>query len=174
MSNATVEVDVREDIRLGREPFSKIMQAVAALGPDQRMLLIAPFEPVPLLQLLAKQGFQHTARANEAGDWEVLFTPQNRNSRTPGAANERSTRPARPANSAKTAAITEVDARGLEPPLPMVKILEALSTLPVGAELRGRTDRRPIHLYAQLEERGFSSQTEQQSDGTFLTHIRHS
>ena len=170
--NDTIQVDVRQDIRLGREPFSKIMQAVAALSPDQRMLLIAPFEPVPLLQLLAKQGFQHTARANAAGDWEVLFTPQNRNSGTPGMASDHSTQPARPATSAKAAEVIEVDARGLEPPLPMVKILEALSSLPAGAELHARTDRRPIHLYPQLEERGFGAQTEQQSDGTFLTHIR--
>jgi hypothetical protein len=56
--------------------------------------------------------------------------------------------------------------------MPMVKILEALATLPAGAELRGRTQRRPMHLYAQLEERGFSAQTEEQSDGSFLTYIR--
>lgn len=70
------------------------------------------------------------------------------------------------------APVVEVDARGLEPPQPMVKILEALAALPAGAELRARTDRRPVHLYAQLKERGFTATTEEQSDGTFLTHIR--
>ena len=70
------------------------------------------------------------------------------------------------------APVVEVDARGLEPPQPMVKILEALAALPAGAELRARTDRRPIHLYAQVKERGFAAATEEQSDGSFLTHIR--
>ncbi len=68
--------------------------------------------------------------------------------------------------------VVEVDARGLEPPQPLVKILESLAALPAGAELRAFTDRRPVHLYAQLEERGFAAVTEEQPDGTFLTHIR--
>ncbi len=68
--------------------------------------------------------------------------------------------------------IIEVDARGLEPPQPLVKILEAVSNLPQGAELRARTDRRPMHLYAQREERGFKGESEEQPDGSFLTYVR--
>ncbi|MCI0537122.1 MAG: DUF2249 domain-containing protein [Verrucomicrobiales bacterium] len=65
-----------------------------------------------------------------------------------------------------------VDARGLEPPQPLVVILEALARLPEGVELRARTDRRPLHLYAQLKARGFSGETEEQHDGSFVTSIR--
>lgn len=65
----------------------------------------------------------------------------------------------------------EVDTRGLEPPQPMVTILEALATLPKGVNLRARTDRRPMHLYAQLEQRGFKGTSEEQADGTFATMI---
>ena len=53
----------------------------------------------------------------------------------------------------------------------MVKILEALATLPQGSGLCARTDRRPVHLYPILEARGFRGTSEQQSDGSFLTHI---
>lgn len=67
----------------------------------------------------------------------------------------------------------EIDARGLEPPEPMVRILEALSTLPAGGTLLARTDRRPMHLYPLLAERGFMTETQEQSDGSFLTLIRH-
>jgi uncharacterized protein (DUF2249 family) len=68
--------------------------------------------------------------------------------------------------------VLEVDARGLEPPQPLVVILEALAGLPEGAGLRARTDRRPLHLYAQLEARGFTGETEEQADGSFVTTIR--
>lgn len=68
--------------------------------------------------------------------------------------------------------VIELDARGLEPPQPLLTILEALSTLPAGGELRAQTDRRPLLLYAQLEERGFTSQTEETQHGSFITHIR--
>lgn len=66
-----------------------------------------------------------------------------------------------------------VDAHSLEPPQPMVKILDALSQLPRGSMLLAHTDRRPVQLYAVLEHHGFVGITEPQPDGGFVTHIRH-
>jgi uncharacterized protein (DUF2249 family) len=172
MSIKTITVDVREDIRSGREPFSRIMNAAAAMQADESLLVIAPFEPVPLFRVMEKRGFVHTGQATASGDWEILFTCQ------PGATAAETalaSSPVRQSNGIAPvpAQIVEVDARGLEPPQPMVKILEALVALPAGAELRARTERRPMHLYPHLEERGFTAATEEQPDGSFLTHIRH-
>jgi uncharacterized protein (DUF2249 family) len=170
MSSQTVTLDVREDIRNGGEPFSKIMSAVAQLRPDENLLLLAPFEPKPLFGVLAKQGFAHTAREIENGDWEVLFK---RSDEKPDAAKKSPPVP-RAVREVETKGgrWIEVDARGLEPPQPLVTILEALTDLPADAELRAHTDRRPMHLYAQLEERGFTAETEEQNDGSFITKIR--
>jgi TusA-related sulfurtransferase len=66
----------------------------------------------------------------------------------------------------------DLDARGLEPPQPLVTILEAINTLGSDAILRAQTDRRPMHLYAQLEARGFTGESTEQPDGSFITHIR--
>jgi len=164
MREKVVRLDVREDIRRGREPFSKIMQTVAQLGDDESLLLTTPFEPEPLFEVLAKQGFLHNSKPLDSGDWEVLFrrTPQ---AATSGAATGSSE------GKGHCAKVIEVDARGLEPPQPMVRILEAVAELPEGAELRALTDRRPMHLYPQLEQRGFRSQSEEQPDGTFVTRI---
>ncbi len=76
MSIKTVTMDVRDYIRSGHEPFSKIMNAAAALQADEQLLLIAPFEPRPLFRVLEKQGFRHTVQSNKPGDWEVLFERQ--------------------------------------------------------------------------------------------------
>lgn len=166
MREKVVQLDVRDDIRRGREPFSKIMQAVAQLGNDESLQLIAPFEPKPLFAVLAERGFLHHSRPLESGDWEVVFS---RTQQLPETCHK-----AKPAKtSAGSLNIVELDARGLEPPQPMVKILEALVDLPERAELLAHTDRRPVHLYGQLEERGFTGQSEEQSDGSFITHIRH-
>jgi len=54
----------------------------------------------------------------------------------------------------------------------MVRILEAADALPAGGVLRARTDRRPMHLYPLLEERGFTAETQPEADGSFLTFIR--
>ena len=67
----------------------------------------------------------------------------------------------------------KVDARGLEPPQPLITIMEALTSLPKEAELHACTDRRPLHLFPLLEERGFVGETEEQHDGSFVTTIRH-
>ena len=69
--------------------------------------------------------------------------------------------------------LIELDARGLEPPQPLMKTLEAVASLPNGATLRLHTRWRPALLYAELERRGFSGQSEEQSDGSYLTYIRH-
>jgi uncharacterized protein (DUF2249 family) len=163
MQPKIVKLDVREDIRAGREPFSKIMMTVARLGEDESLLLLAPFEPAPLFAVLAQQGFSHVSKPLDSGDYDVLFSRP-----VPVSEADHAGQPA-----PDCAPVVELDARGLEPPQPMVKILEAVATLPAGAELRARTDRRPMHLYAQLEERGFTSTSEEQSDGSFITHIRH-
>jgi uncharacterized protein (DUF2249 family) len=169
INNPNVTLDVREDIRAGREPFSKIMNTVAQLSPDENLLLLAPFEPVPLFSVLGKMGFTHRSRKLESGDWELLFT---RNGKSTKEAEDSAPVRREERQSAAKATVIDVDARGLEPPQPMVKILEVLNTLPDGAELRARTDRRPMHLYGHLEARGFAGQTEEQNDGSFVTHIR--
>jgi uncharacterized protein (DUF2249 family) len=173
MNQRTVTLDVREDIRSGREPFGRIMQTVAGLKDDEQLLLIAPFEPAPLYAVLATKGYSHQAKPTATGDWEILFA------RGPGNPVQPETASAKLLHGQGSRAchgppVLEVDARGLEPPQPLVKILEALALLPEGARLRARTDRRPMHLYAQLAERGFAGESEEQQDGSFITHVRRS
>ena len=172
MDNETITVDVRDDIRNEREPFSKIMGAIRELRPEQKLLLIAPFEPIPLFGVLRKQGFVHDAREAENGVWEVLFTRIGKRQATIDGHSQVQAASWKRESGPNDTKFIEVDARGLEPPQPMVKILEALADLPAGAGLRARTDRRPMHLYAQLEARGFTGNSEEQNDGSFITHIR--
>ncbi len=185
MNGQTVTLDVRDDLRKGCAPFTKIMDAVARLRPEEKLLLVAPFEPTPLFGVLAQQGFSHAARRIENGDWEVLFEREvdgrarhSVRADEPGLSGAHGVaRPTNVENSALRAphsALLEVDARGLEPPQPMVKILETLATLPQGTQLLARTDRRPMHLYPQLEARGFTGETQEEDDGSFITHIRRS
>lgn len=157
------KLDVREELKRGRDPFSRIMQAVAGLAPGQSLLLTAPFEPTPLYAVLGARGFGHTSRQLDSGDWEILFSEET--SSTPGQPID--VRP--PANPT-----LDVDARGLEPPEPLMKIMEAVTAAPPGEEVRARTDRKPVKLYEHLQERGWKSESEQLEDGSYLTRIRRS
>ena len=171
MSDNTITLDVREDIRAGREPFSKIMATVARLEAGTKLVLITPFEPRPLFHVLAKQGFRHDCQRTATGDWQVLFSRTEEIPATTQSAPDIS--PGCDSSVTHPAEVIELDARGLEPPQPLVTILEAVTTLSPGAMLRARTDRRPMHLYAQLEERGFTGESQERADGSFITHIRH-
>ena len=74
MRERIIELDVRDDLRRGREPFSKIMLTVAQLKAEESLRLLAPFEPKPLFAVLAQQGFSYVSKALDSGDFEVLFS----------------------------------------------------------------------------------------------------
>src|SRR5262245_970807 len=113
-----MRMDVREDLRNGRSPLLDIIKVVARLSPEEELWLVAPFKPVPLLSLMAREGFGHSARQMESGDWEVVFSRSLPRNPDPNGV------PSKPDGSARQS--LEVDARGLEPPEPLVRILEAV------------------------------------------------
>ena len=157
-----IHVDVREDIRLGREPFPRIMAAIKALGADQALMLRAPFEPIPLYDVLGKRGFAHWTERRAADDWSVAFY------RAAAAPRAEPASPPAPAPRGRTV----LDVRGLEPPQPMVQVLEAVDRLEPGSELEVRHERRPMFLYPQLDERGFVHQTDEPEPGLVRILIR--
>ena len=65
-----------------------------------------------------------------------------------------------------------LDVRGLEPPEPMIKVLEALNMLREGQTLIVEHHRRPMFLYAKLDERGYEHVTEDKGPDHFRITIR--
>ena len=148
-----VHLDVREDIRRGEEPFARIMAAVKAMGRDQVLVLRAPFEPIPLYDVLGKRGLAHWTEQRAADDWSVWFHH----------ADPAIVEPSRRATPSRGSRV--LDVRGLEPPQPMVRVLEEIETLGPGARLEVHHDRRPLFLYPQLEDRGFRHETDEPEPG---------
>lgn len=66
-------VDARPIIAAGGEPFDTIMAAVAVLGDHEELVVLAPFEPVPLEGVMGSQGFSHDAVDLGGGNWQVTF-----------------------------------------------------------------------------------------------------
>ena len=64
-----------------------------------------------------------------------------------------------------------LDNRGLEPPMPMVRTLEALEELPEGGVLTIHNDRVPMYLLPQLGDLGASYEVEEQPDGSAKVRI---
>lgn len=156
-----VELDVRDDIRRGEEPFARIMAAVKTLAAGETLVIRAPFEPVPLYDVLGRRGLAHWTERLAEADWHVWFY------HATAAAT-----PAKPAGAAVTQDSSTLDVRGLEPPMPMMQILERLDALEPGGTLTVVHERRPMFLYPQLDARGFHHETDEPEAGVVRIVIR--
>ncbi|HQR17628.1 MAG TPA: DUF2249 domain-containing protein [Gemmatimonadales bacterium] len=164
-----VELDVREDLRNGREPFSLIMAARQRVPEGGALAVRAIFEPVPLYAVMGKQGFTHYTEQLGEEDWRVWFYPPAQAAAVPTAAALAAT----PPDDAMEPGLIVLDVREMEPPEPMVLTLEALETLPPGGTLLQVNVRVPQFLLPLLEERGFSYEVRQQAPDLVRVFIRH-
>ncbi len=158
-------LDVREILRSGGEPLPKIMQAVGRLAPGQPLRLLVTFEPLPLYAVLGRKGFEHSAVRHGEGDWEVLFAPRGAEAGSGAAAVA-----AVPHTSSDEWPMPSavLDNRGLSPPEPMMRILEALEHLAPGQVLEALNEREPVFLYPELQARGAVIHTETVGEGVRL------
>lgn len=157
----TVHVDVRQDLRSGREPFDRIMTARREMPPGGALCLRAIFEPVPLYGVMERQGLAHHTERLAADDWRVWFyhdevAPEAAGGGSPAVGDD----------------VVVLDVRGLEPPEPLVRTLEALEALPAGHTLVQLNGRVPRFLLPELEARGFGYEIREQSPELVRVFIR--
>lgn len=161
-----------------RQKHALIFQRWSVLEPGEFFVLVNDHDPVPLY-------YQFAGQFPDAFTWEYLLAGPDefhvkitRLKATPAPARRPDLPPWPPLGNQAAAAPTpaglaaEVDARGLEPPEPMLRILAALESLPAGATLRARTDRRPLHLLPELDTRGVQHESAEQPDGSWITTLR--
>ena len=170
-----VEVDVREDLRAGREPFSKIMVAVAQLRPDEVLRLRTIFEPAPLFTVLAKRGFAHESTAHAADDWSAWFWRSDARNDAAAAPDshdiDRSSDAAVDSASVADDTTVVLDVRGLQPPEPLMRTLAALETLPDGHVLVQINSRVPQLLFPMLAEQGYACEVDESRAEEVLVRI---
>jgi uncharacterized protein (DUF2249 family) len=167
-----VVVDVREDLRAGREPFSMIMRAVGTLEGNDVLRLRTTFEPVPLFHVLGKRGFAHEVAEHGPEDWSAWFWRPAAGGAPQPTASPVVNLEAMPQFSADGTPLTWLDVRGLEPPEPMVRTLEALEGLADGRVLVQVNVRVPRFLLPVLEERGFAYEVRETGPDMVQVHIR--
>lgn len=175
-----VDVDVREDLRNGEEPFRKIMAAREQVPDGGALRLRAIFEPVPLYRVLGGKGLTHWTERLAEDDWRVWFYPDPESpADTPPPAREAgvSEPAAAPSRSTSPSEVSEddvvlLDVRGMEPPQPLIATLEALEELPPNGTLLQINVRVPRFLLPQLKERGWRWDIREQENGPVRVFIR--
>lgn len=73
-TQASILLDVRPELEQGGEPFVRIMEAATGVESGGTLVIIAPFEPVPLYDVLGARGFSHATEKVAANEWIVQFT----------------------------------------------------------------------------------------------------
>ena len=66
-------IDVRSMIANGQQPFPRIMTAVNALAAGEALLLVTPFLPSPLIEMLQGEGFEASPERRGDGSWQTRF-----------------------------------------------------------------------------------------------------
>lgn len=175
-SAAALESEVVFDVRPipCRVKHAQIFQRWFDLPVGQYFILLNDHDPVPLR-------YQFDAEFPGAFSWEYVERGPDdfrvkitKLQRVPDARPTPSACAAQPAAAqvatpASSSAVQEVDVRGLEPPEPLVRILDALESLPAGAMLRAHTDREPCHLFGEAKQRGFRHDCHEQPDRSWIT-----
>lgn len=162
--NKIVLLDVRDDIRQKTDPFKKIIGTVKQLKKDQILHLINIFEPVPLYDVLSHRGLDHWTE-NIGKEWHVYFYHDESLSSQSESIDDRT-------GQAAEENIIELNVEGLEPPEPMMKILEALVHIDENTSLLVHHHREPMMLYEKLEERGFEWITTKLDENHYRIMIR--
>ena len=157
------DLDVRPVLAKGGDPFRLIMKTIQSLSDDEALHLLVGFEPTPLY--LVVRGMGLASHVIHEGDVVHVWFYRD------GPSSHREKATAAEAHRVALQPPVELDVRGMEPPNPLIAILEKLVELGPGARLTVHHHREPVLLYDKLEARGYGARTELQADGHYLVHI---
>lgn len=168
-----VELDVREELRSKRDPFEIIMGAVKKMDKDDLLVLHATIKPVPLLGLMKLKGYTGKSDRVAPDHWVTRFVHKSHAALLmEGHAEEEQEEEAysmRPTGGPSRT--LELDNRGLEPPQPMVRTLDALKKAAPGDKVKIHNDRVPAFLLEEIKEMGYPCEIDNQPDGSAIVTI---
>lgn len=163
-SENTIELDVRPVLDSGKDPLNLILKEVNKLQPNQILKLSNSFEPIPLIQLLEKRGFETYTEIIDENLTYTYFHKTNKVQETTANADTA------PADWEKVlqgfeGKLKTIDVRELEMPLPMLTILDELEKLSPENALYVYHKRIPVFLLPELQERKFDYRIKEINQG---------
>ncbi len=157
-----VVLDVRPSLAQGVDPFHLIMGEIAKLQDGDVLHLIVGFEPKPLYNVLGSRGYEHYTEETD-NVYNVYFfkagslAPGNPEGATPKGQARNGEQATRNEFAPLPDKVVEIDVRGMEPPEPMMVILEKIHEIDEDTVLLVHHHREPMMLYEKLEELGWEA-----------------
>lgn len=154
--NQIKELDVRDIIDSGGDPLNLILEKIKEVHTGEALKVINSFEPVPLIKILEKQGYEVYVDTLDDNRIETYFYKKNKGETVIDS-------PKVEADNAEWEnslaqfenKLVEIDVRHLEMPGPMHTILGELDHLPKGHALYVNHKRIPVFLLPELADRDF-------------------
>lgn len=164
-SNQIIEFDVRQMLADGGDPLRPIQQKIKEIKSGEALKIINTFEPIPLVLLLEKQGYQSFVDTVNSERVDTYFYKTNEDARfeIQNVSGDSADWDQILKNYENN--LIEIDVRHLEMPMPMMTILEALEILPDGKALFVNHKRIPVFLLTELKDREFEYRIKDVQDG---------
>lgn len=158
-----IELDVRDKLMNGEDPFSLIHQTLKKLGPDETLKLVNSFAPTPLIDLMKQRGYLINLEKVEDDLYNTYFK---KTALTELESETLSKRGNKEAIGDETILFDEIqfsfgtkleriNVRELEMPEPMIQILNRLNFLQQGNALLVEHKKIPHFLFPELQQRNF-------------------
>lgn len=148
-----IRLDVRPIISSGADPLQEILSKVNALTNYQLLEITNTFLPIPLINLLEKQGFDSKIVTQE-DELSIVWFIRNNTTRTLDTITEEKDSADWDDCYAKYENKWQlIDVRAMQMPMPMITILEALENLGAQEALFIRHHKVPLFLLPELAER---------------------
>jgi len=153
--NKIVTLDVRPILDGGVDPFNAIMDELKKINEaEETLLIINTFEPIPLLNILKKKGYEYETERPEDGIVHTYLTKT-----------EEQVEEVKTENTEEDSfesiskrfegKLIEIDVRDLEMPMPMVTILENIEQLENNQALYVNHKKLPQYLLPELKDRDY-------------------
>jgi hypothetical protein len=149
MNAAIARIDVRPILAGGGDPFREIVAAASEVPAGGSLLVIAPFNPLPLREILEASGFRSKVLRTAEGTWEVTFV-RGAPALLPG---DLSTAP----HEWSEGADMHVDARGLDAGKAVGAVLSVLARMSECERLVAHLDSNLDRLYPELLRLGWEA-----------------
>jgi len=161
-----INLDVRPILETGVDPFNVIMDALKTMKDNETLKIINTFEPIPLLNILKRKGYEYETKRPEDGVVHTFLK------RVSDAKTEETETPDISGKDLSyeeleqkyAGKMTELDVRDLEMPMPMVSILEAIETIDQEHALYVHHKRLPQYLLPELKQREFDYKAKEVDD----------
>jgi hypothetical protein len=166
-----VELDVRPVLANGEDPLKLILKMCKELDDGECLKVINSFEPLPLIKLLNKHGYQSRTERSAPDIVYTWFIPGVKT--RAGSLDDPESNIGLEANKEFDKMLKRfgpgmlhtIDVTKLEMPLPMINILEYLPKIMQDQALYVYHKKVPVYLLPELEERGFKYFIRQPKEG---------